>query len=204
MRCQQRIGQGAISDPMICPQRLGRPAREAVAIGVETQRRHTHDAVADPNTRRIGHHRSLRDPDHGAGDIPGSGLIGIGHLRGLTADQRDSRCAARLRHPGDERRQGRRLETFRGDIVEKGDGARVEHGHVIDAVVDQIATGRVRLAPLDGEVKLRADPIHAAHEHGIGVAGRDGERGPERAEAGHDEVSPGGLDGRADALFHAR
>ena len=153
------------------------------------------------DARRIGQHRALDDADHAAGQVVAAIPIRARHLGGLAADDRDARRSARLGHPAHERAHDRRVEPVGGDVVEERDRGRGEDADVVDAVVDEVATGTLGPAPVDREVELRADAVHARDEQRLAIPGRERERTPERSEPGVDEVGARALDELADALL---
>ena len=74
------------------------------------------------------------------------------------------------------------IQAVGGDVVEKGDGAGVLDGHVVEAVVDEVASGVGGAAHFDGQVELGADAVDAGDDGGVGDVRGQADDAAESAE----------------------
>ena len=147
-------------------------AGQAVAVGVGAAGGEADADVADGHRVRVRELCGGCDADDGADGVVAAGSVGVGHEGGFAADDGDAGVAAGRGHALDQGSQDGRIQAVGGDVVEEGDGAGVLDGHVVEAMVDQVAAGVGRAAHFDSQVELGADAVDAGDD------GRDRECPP--------------------------
>ena len=125
-------------------------AGQRVTVRVQTGRRQTVENVAHHDRPAVDH-APLVDVVLAVGVEPG-------HLGGLAAEQGAAVFAAARGDPLDDRREHRRQEPARGDVVEEEHRDRALDQDVVDAVIDQVAADRV--VPLPGRKAALHEPSH--------------------------------------------
>ena len=135
-------------------------------------RRDANQLVAGGDRLSVDHLRALDRADAEAGEIVFAIGIHVGHLGRLAADQRGPGKFASRRDTGDDVRRHGHVEPATGEIVEKEQGFRPLHEHVVDAHCDEVDTDRVVFAELLGKHQLGADAVGAGDQHRLTVAVR--------------------------------
>ena len=139
------------------------------------------------------------DADDGADGVVTARGVGVGHEGGLAADDGHAGVAASRGHALDQRGQNGWIEAVGGHVVEESNRAGVLDGHVVEAVVDEVASGIGRAAHLNGQMELGADAVDAGDDGRVGDVRGEADHAAEAAEGVQREGSGGGGDGGTEA-----
>ena len=136
------------------------PARERVAVGVESAGAKAEDLVARADPRSIDELLPAHAPDHASGHVDHAGPVGVGHLSGLAPEQGRPHLQARPAQALDDRHDDLGVESLLGDVVEQRQGPSAVDQEIVGAVVHEVG-GHIRHpARLEPEVELGAGAVH--------------------------------------------
>ena len=138
---------------------------QRIAVGVQPGARETDDGVTGTDLLAVDYSVAFDHADDGADQIVIARRVHAGHLRRLTANQRAACRRARLRETVNDLVEYVRRQFAHADVIEKKQWLRAEHGDVVDAMIDEVLPDRVVPVHHDGDLQLRADAVHAAHEY---------------------------------------
>ena len=161
------------------------PARERVAVGVQTGRWQSNQHVAGDDATAIDDRRSVDSTDDEAADVIFAVRVKTRHLGGLSADQRAAVLAAGASHARHHLLCDIWRQPTGGEVVQEEQWHRALDEDVVDAVVDQVGADGVVLPRHERDLQLRADAIGAGHEHRLAMLLRiEREEAAKRANVG--------------------
>ena len=152
----------------------------------------THDDVTLCHQGRAQLLASLHDAHDRAGQVDGIGLHHSGVLGGLPAQQGapgDGTCRS---HRFDDGPVARRVQGADGQVVDESEGSRPDRGEVVDTHGNEVLAHSIPATGPPRQLQLRSHPVGRHHQHGLAVAGGNGDAGREAAEAADDVFGPGG------------
>ena len=116
-------------------------------------------AVARGDRLAVDRPLAVHDAHNRPGQVELAELVDIGHVGGLSAEQRDPRVAAGVGNAGDDRRLALLAEPVARQVVEEEERLRAGGQNVVDAVVDEIAPHSVETLRQAGDEHLGAHPV---------------------------------------------
>ena len=146
-------------------------AGQRVAVCVESVGSDADHTVAFADAFAVQHTAFFHYTDDGAADIIFTGSVEIGHLSGLTADQRAVVFFAGLGKTGDQLLEDIGFQFAGADIVQEEERFRAQNGDVIHTVIDQIGANRVMLVQSEGDLEFGAHAVHAGNQYRLLVLG---------------------------------
>ena len=149
--------------------------------------------MRSPSSTRAGPQlaATLHDAHDRAGEVDGIGFHHTGMLGGLPAQQRapgEDTCGG---YRFDDGPVANRVEGADGEVVDESEGSRPDRGEVVDAHGNEVVAHSVPAPGSPRQLQLRSHPVGGHHQHGLAVAGRDGDTRSEPAEAPDDVLVPG-------------
>ena len=179
-------------------------AGEAVPVGVQPRRRQGHQHVARFDRGAVDEPVPLGDADAEAGEVELPVAVDAGHDRRLPAQQRRPGPHAALRHARHDGREPVRVVPVEGDVIQEEQRLRPQAEHVVHAHRRQIDADGVVFPRREGDLQLRADPVGAADQHGVGELGdvREPEQPRKPARQVH-HPGPAGAPDEGRQLRHA-
>ena len=165
-------------------------AHEAVAVRVDAARGESDETV--PRLRiSTGQLRVGDLAHHEPREVVFPRRVEIGHLRGLSPEQRTAVRATGGGEARDHARHGVRVKHAAGDVVHEDERPGAFDEDVVDAVVHEIGAHRVVPVGHEGDLELRPHAIGARHEF---PARRRPEPSSERAEVRTHGIRAGPVD----------